>query len=296
MRASGSERNSTASAPSPFVNSGGLPSDGFGASFTSTSSSSATPAPVRADTKQTGTRWPSRSAFSNGACSCPASIDSPCSRYFAIRSSSTSTTWSISAWCALATDEKSASPDGLKKQSTTRFPPSAGRLIGRHSLPKAARIDASTASQSTFSASMRLTMTMRQSLRSAACSIIRVVIISTPLAALTTTAAVSTASSAPTAWPMKSGKPGVSIRWMRAAGVSRCSTEARSECWNCFSSGSKSETVVPFSTLPGAPIAPAFASSASASVVLPAPPCPTSATVRKLSTAWFAMELLRSGW
>jgi len=37
-----------------------------------------------------------------------------------------------------STDEKSASPDGLKKQSTTRLPPSAGRLIGRHSLPNAA--------------------------------------------------------------------------------------------------------------------------------------------------------------
>ena len=38
-------------------------------SFTNTSRSSATPAPLRAETKQTGIRWPSRSAFSNGACS-----------------------------------------------------------------------------------------------------------------------------------------------------------------------------------------------------------------------------------
>ena len=42
----------------------------------------------------------------------------------------------------------------------------------------------------------------------AAHSIIRDVIISMPAAALMTTAAVSTASSAPIAWPMKSGKPG----------------------------------------------------------------------------------------
>ena len=44
-------------------------------------------------------------------------------------------TWSTRAWCASATDEKSASPEGLKKQSTTFVPPAAGRLIGRHSLP-----------------------------------------------------------------------------------------------------------------------------------------------------------------
>ena len=34
-----------------------------------TSSSSATPAPLRAETKHTGIRWPSRSACSSGACS-----------------------------------------------------------------------------------------------------------------------------------------------------------------------------------------------------------------------------------
>jgi hypothetical protein len=61
---------------------------------------------------------------------------SPCSRYLAINASSTSTTWSTSAPCARLTDEKSDSPSGLKKQSTTRLPPPAGRLIGRHSLPE----------------------------------------------------------------------------------------------------------------------------------------------------------------
>jgi len=43
--------------------------------------------------------------------------------------------------------------------------------------------------------------------------------------------------------------------------------------------GSKSQTVVPFSTEPGVAMAPAFHSRASASVVLPAPPWPTSARV-----------------
>src|ERR1019366_9897534 len=49
------------------------------------------------------------------------------------------------------------------------------------------------------------------------------------------------------------------------------------------SSGSKSQTVVPSSTRPARLIAPLQTSSASARVVLPAPPCPTSATFRILA-------------
>src|SRR2546430_3251503 len=58
--------------------------------------------------------------------------------------------------CALPiSEEKSASPSGLKKQSTTSVPPFAGRLIGRHCFPTACWILASIASRSAFSASMR---------------------------------------------------------------------------------------------------------------------------------------------
>ena len=115
-------------------------------------------------------------------------------------------------------------------------------------------------------------MTRRQRRRFAAQSIIRDAIISMPDCALTTTAAVSTASSAPIAWPRKSGKPGVSTRWTRVFCVSRWTTDARSECCQVFSSGSKSLTVVPRSTVPASLIAPDASSSASASVVLPDPP------------------------
>ena len=125
-------------------------------------------------------------------------------------------------------------------------------------MPNAAWIAASTFGRSTFSASILLTMTRRHSRRFAAQSIIRDAIISSPDCALTTTAAVSTASSAPIACPMKSGKPGVSIRWMRVSGVSRCRTDERSECCHVFSSGSKSLTVVPRSTVPASLIAPVF--------------------------------------
>ena len=105
-----------------------------------------------------------------------------------------------------------------------------------------------------------------------------------------TIAAVSTASSAPIDWPMKSGNPGVSIMCTRVSCVSRCSTEDRSECCQVFSSGSKSLTVVPRSTLPADWIAPALSSSASASVVLPDAPCPTSASVRMLVGGEFRHE------
>ena len=195
-------------------------------------------------------------------------------------SSSTSTTWSTSARCAASTLEKSASPAGLKKQSTTRLPESAGRLIGRHSLPKADWIASRSPGRLQFSASILLMMTSRHSLRCAAQSIMREVIISMPAEALTTTAAVSTASSAPIACPMKSGNPGVSIMCTRVPAVSRCRTDARSECFQVLSSGSKSLTDVPRSTLPMAWIAPALCNSASTRVVLPDAPWPTSASVR----------------
>ena len=77
---SGSTLTRTASGPSPLRNGGGLPSVGFGASFSRTRVSSAMPAPVSAEQKQIGTRWSSRSAFSNGSCSCSGEISSPCSR------------------------------------------------------------------------------------------------------------------------------------------------------------------------------------------------------------------------
>src|SRR5437773_2614428 len=253
------------------------------------SSSAATPAPFRAEAKHTGIRCPSRSAFSKGACSC-SGLTSPCSRYFSISASSTSTTWSTSAACASLTEEKSASPSGLKKQSTTSSPPFAGRLIGRHCFPTDCWILASIVSRSAFSASMRLITIMRQRLRFAAHLSMRSVASWIPVSAFTTITAVSTAASAPIACPMKSGEPGVSIRWMWTFFHAKLTSAELSECLYSFSSGSKSQTVLPFSTLPAVAIAPALASKASASVVLPAPVWPTSATVRMDSVEYLGMR------
>src|SRR3990167_1703069 len=67
---------------------------------------------------------------------------------------------------------------------------------------------------------------------------------------------------------------------MRVPACVRCITEALSECGMRRSGGSWSLTVLPRSTLPHAPMAPALYSKASASEVLPASAAPTSANVR----------------
>ncbi|MCY1357857.1 hypothetical protein D9M68_575590 [compost metagenome] len=77
---SGRERKSRVLPLSSVIwNSGGLPSVGFGARRARTSSSSCTPAPLRAETKHSGIRCPSRSARSKGSCNSSGRI-SPCSR------------------------------------------------------------------------------------------------------------------------------------------------------------------------------------------------------------------------
>ena len=63
--------------PAALRNDGRFASIGLGMTFSITSASSATPAPVSADAKHTGMRWPSRNAFSNASWSLSASSASP---------------------------------------------------------------------------------------------------------------------------------------------------------------------------------------------------------------------------
>ena len=102
----------------------------------------------------------------------------------------------------------------------------------------------------------------------------------TPSVALTTTTARSTLASAVTISPAKSAYPGVSSRFTLTPLTVKGARLVEMESWRATSSGSKSMTVVPFSTDPRRAMAPVAASSASASVVLPAPWCPTRATLR----------------
>ncbi len=183
--------------------------------------------------------------------------------------------------CAASTDEKSAGlPRAWKKQSTTDWPPSAGRLSGRQALPKASRISSSTCSVRASLLSILLITISRHRPRALAKSIMRWVIGSMPFTALTTITAVSTASSATRLRPRKSGYPGVSMTLTRRPSVSNPQTAASSECSSAFSCGSKSHTVVPRASDPLDRMAPDCASKASASSVLPAPAWPTNAMLR----------------
>ena len=113
-----------------------------------------------------------------------------------------------------STDEKSASPSGLKKQSTTSLPPCAGRLIGRHSLPKtlldareqAGQIDVVGVDlvDDDHAAQPALGRGAHHALGVQLDAVLGVDRPPWP---------VSTAASAAMACPAKSGMPGVSIRW-----------------------------------------------------------------------------------
>src|SRR5215472_3132679 len=183
----------------------------------------------------------------------------------------------IWVWAASTEEKSAARPCGWKKQSTTESPPPAGRLSGRHSVPKASRSCSSTCAQRASRLSILLTMMRRHSPRSRAKSMRRWVRVSTPLTALTTIATASTASSTESVLPRKSGYPGVSMRLMRVPSVLKLQIAVSSECCRRFSWGSKSETVVPRARLPRLRVAPACSSSVSVIEVLPAPAGPTSA-------------------
>jgi hypothetical protein len=124
---------------------------------------------------------------------------------------------------------------GREEAVDDRSPPAVGRLIGRHSLPKAARRRSSSAAKSTPGASMRLTTIIRHF--SAAASIALRVTVSTPAAALTTTTAVSTAGSVASARPRKSGMPGVSSTFTQWPAHSRWARLGLREWPEAFSWG-----------------------------------------------------------
>ena len=230
---SGVEWNSVAAAPSPLVNSGGLPSAGFGSELLE-------------DLDQLGdARAGARRHEAHGHQMAFAQrllerrVQLVRRRSRPARDRATSAPRRLrrpgrpARRCASATDEKSDSPDGIEKAVDDALA-AAGGQVDRQAFLAERRLDRrrERLGRSTFSASILLTMTRRHSCRLAAQSIIRDVIISMPDCALTTTAAVSTASSAPIDWPMKSGKPGVSIEMdARVRCVSKCRSDERSECW-----------------------------------------------------------------
>ncbi len=164
------------------------------------------PAPVSADVKHTGTRCPSRSAFSKGSCS--------------------SSARQIAAAIEIARHQVFVDFDDLvedlrvrrlhrqrspvpgrrdeKNNRRPHAPPSLGRLSGRHSTPKRARNSVSTRSGFASRLSILFTTIRRHRPRSCANSISRSVTVSTPAFAPITTTHDSTASSTAKARPRKS--------------------------------------------------------------------------------------------
>ena len=103
---------------------------------------------------------------------------------------------------------------------------------------------------------------------------------SMPSTALTTSIMRSTTEHAARTSPKKSAKPGVSMRLSLTSSTLQGARANDMDMWDLISSGSKSLTVVPSSTLPGREMVPVAKRSDSASVVLPEPLCPTRATLR----------------
>ena len=95
--------------------------------------------------------------------------------------------------------------------------------------------------------------------------------------------AVSTACMAESGSPMKSRYPGVSMRLSSLPSQEQWAMARSMELLRSFSSASKSKIEVPSSTEPARLVAPAACSRASASVVLPVEPWPTSAKLRMSS-------------
>src|SRR6266487_3014100 len=105
---------------------------------------------------------------------------------------------------------------------------------------------------------------------------------STPSVAATANSAASAARRPARRSPVKSAYPGVSSRLtLTPAWVSGASVRLTDRCC-LISTSSKSLTVVPSSTRPARWMVPVATSSASTSVVLPAPEWPTSTTLRTL--------------
>ena len=147
----------------------------------------------------------------------------------------------------------------------------------------------SAASKSARSRSSMFTTTARGSPCSAARSHSRCVCTSIPAAALITISAESTARSAVRVSPWNDGSPGVSIRLTFTPPQVRWQSEAVMLIEWRRSSSSKSDTVVPSTTLPSRLVSPAACSIASTRLVLPQPRCPSTATLRICAGSGCAM-------
>ncbi len=147
-------------------------------------------------------------------------------------------------------------------------------------VPNESRQDCMAAARSARGVSRRFTTSARGTSSAAHSSHSASVVSSGGSAAETTNSAASAARSPARSSPTKSPNPGVSSRVTTASFHDSGHADRNTDrCW-AASTGSLSDVVVPSSTEPGRPIAPATASRCSTRVVLPTPLCPTTATLR----------------
>jgi len=185
--------------------------------------------------------------------------------------SSASTMLSTRFWWASPTSAR-ASPSLPAKASTTPWNSwlcPTGTVAILHAVPNDSCNSPTKAIRSTFSASHLLTTMATATPCLTARSKNRRALISTPPAALMTSTAVSTADRPMTTWPVKSEKPGQSMRLTWRSFQAACRTAASMDALRSFSSSSKSLVLVPSSDVPSRVTMPDVCSIASARSVLP---------------------------
>ena len=222
----------------------------------------------------------------------------PDSKNCSMRASSASATSSIRASrAALASSVSSGGtspvdtvrPSGSKvkacmaiRSTTPRksFSSPMGRWIGTTVRPSASCSDSRERDRLARSRSRRLSTTTHGRFSSSATAHTLSVTTSAPATESTTTRAASATRRAQQVSLKKFAMPGVSMRLIFVFFHSANAVLADSVCLRAISSSSKSVTVVPSSTAPRRLTASASNRRAEANCVLPAPLCPTNATLR----------------
>src|SRR5437588_6991671 len=197
------------------------------------------------------------------------------------------------AWTSRGTLSSAIGPDGPSAVIVTRSmvplndpAEPIGHCSATTCRPKRSARPSTTLANAAFSRSILVTTTIRLRRSRAARLQALSVCTSAPAVASTVMRTLSTARNAPTTSPMKSGYPGVSMRFSFASFHSSGASAALTVIFRRISSGSKSVVVVPSSTRPSRSTALAANSIASTREVFPVLPGPATAMFRILSAAY----------
>ena len=224
--------------------------------------SSATPAPVIAEPKNTGCTCARRVCAARQDRNRPNGTD-PSSTYAASKESSDVDSWLSSR----------AGSAGSGPVATVRVPASRAVVIGTTAGVSLAAISPTTRSGSAPARSILLTNSSVGSRSRRSARISTRVCGCTPSTAETTSTAPSSTVRTRSTSAMKSGWPGVSMRLTVTSPIANETTADLIVIPRCRSSASVSVCVLPASTLPISSMMPALCSSRSVRLVLPASTC-----------------------